>query len=486
MRNSECHNRGGVVPNNPLVDYEALAREVDRIKRHRRQILRPPMLAVPAVEALRLPFRQRLKRIPVLGRLLVWLHRRWRVVRDPNVRPAQRVRAVPFVGDLIYLAWIVRDLPRFRNATALAIEAHARDLDNLRGELASRAAGIEARLAGLESAVGVLEQRFPDMESRIGQRIDAFVLETEQRLDGLASQTGQRFEGVEAGLDQYRQSVEADRQQAHGWQRMAEERLSNQNQAVRVLERRLAEAAAPVSGAPALATGTPADDLGNLYPEFESRFRGTHDSIKERQRPYLPYVTSAVAGVDRPRCVDIGCGRGEWLELLVEQGLSPEGIDLDPGMVLSCRDKGLNAIQGDGIAWLSGQPDNSIDLISAFQVVEHLPFPDLVRLLDVVLRVLAPGGVGIFETPNPENLIVGACNFYYDPTHRHPLPPPMLAFVAEQRGFVRAEILRLNAYPESMHLRGQDGEVGEVAERLNHLLYGPQDYALIVGKRHAG
>ncbi len=460
MRNSECHNLGGVVPNNPLVDYEALAREVDRIKRHRRQSRRSPVLAVPAVEGLRLPFRQRLKRIPVVGRLLVWLHRRWRVVRDPNVGLAQRVRAVPFVGDLIYLAWIVRDLPRFRNATALAIDAHARDLDNLREELASRVVGIEAklaqcdgRLAGLESVVGVLEQRLPDLESCV---------------------------------EQHHQGMETYRQQVRGWQQTTEERLANQNQAVRVLERRLAEAGAPVAGARAPATGAAADDLGNLYPEFESRFRGSHDSIKERQQPYLPYVASAVAGVAKPRCVDIGCGRGEWLELLVEQGFSPEGIDLDSGMVLSCRDKGLNVIQGDGIAWLSGQPDNSIDVISAFQVVEHLPFPDLVRLLDIVLRVLAPGGVGIFETPNPENLIVGACNFYYDPTHRHPLPPPMLAFVAEQRGFVRAEILRLNAYPESMHLRGQDGEVGEVAERLNHLLYGPQDYALIVGKRHAG
>ncbi|MEN9317001.1 MAG: hypothetical protein RIS35_3394, partial [Pseudomonadota bacterium] len=217
---------------------------------------------------------------------------------------------------------------------------------------------------------------------------------------------------------------------------------------------------------------------GTLYLDFEDRFRGSRAAIAERQSAYLPLVDAAVAGRGTASCIDIGCGRGEWLALLRDRGLPAVGFDLDHGMVESCARLGLDARAGDGIAWLESCPEGSVDVVTAFQVIEHLDFPGLLRLLDATLRALAPRGVAIFETPNPENLLVGAHTFHIDPSHQRPIPPQTAEFLARQRGFPRVEIRRANPFPEADRISGG----GEVAERLNALLYGPQDYALIVWK----
>jgi O-antigen chain-terminating methyltransferase len=268
-----------------------------------------------------------------------------------------------------------------------------------------------------------------------------------------------------------------------------EQQLSDQTQALRVLERRVQAAdwpasqpagaaqGAPPAQAPSQGAGTP----GGFYVEFEDRFRGSRESIKARQRHYLDLVSDATAGRASARCVDIGCGRGEWLELLRERGLQACGLDLDVGMVMSASRLGLDAREGDGIAWLEAQPQASLDVITAFHVIEHLSFERVLRLLDASLRALTPNGVAIFETPNPENLLVATNSFHLDPTHLRPIPPPLAEFLAHQRGFARAEILRLNPLPAEMHFAGDS----ELDRRLNQLLYGAQDYALVAWKRRA-
>jgi O-antigen chain-terminating methyltransferase len=245
---------------------------------------------------------------------------------------------------------------------------------------------------------------------------------------------------------------------------------------------------ASASGAAVCATADTPDGtldhggaLGSFYVEFEDRFRGTRESIKARQRPYLAHVRQATVGRKVACCVDIGCGRGEWLELLADEGFAAVGLDLDPGMVLAARQTGLDARIGDGIAWLELQPEASVDVITAFHVIEHLSFERVVRLLDAALRAVAPNGVVIFETPNPENLMVATNGFYLDPTHRRPIPPPLAEFLARQRGFPRVELLSLNPLPIEMQVAGDD----ELTLRVNRLLYGAQDYALIAWKHRA-
>lgn len=183
-----------------------------------------------------------------------------------------------------------------------------------------------------------------------------------------------------------------------------------------------------------------------FYRAFEDRYRGSRETIKQRLRAYQPFLAPLLAGGDvqgRPAALDLGCGRGEWLELLAEQGFAARGIDLDDGMLAACRERGLQVQNQDALAALRACPDASLGLVSSFHLVEHLPF-DLVReLVAEALRVLQPGGLLVMETPNPENLTVGATSFYMDPTHLHPLPPSLLSFAAEHAGFARSKVVRL-------------------------------------------
>jgi O-antigen chain-terminating methyltransferase len=231
---------------------------------------------------------------------------------------------------------------------------------------------------------------------------------------------------------------------------------------------------------PALPLAATPSSHDSFYVEFEDTFRGKRSDITERLGVYLPYL-SKFSGVPNAPMVDVGCGRGEWLGLLQQQGFNATGIDLNPDMVSTCTALGLQAQCMDAVAYLRDQPEGSLALVTGFHIIEHLPFDILLDLLDAALRAMRPDGLVIFETPNPENLIVGACNFYYDPTHRHPIVPVVAQFMAQQRGFAKAEILRLHPYPQDNLL----AEDSEVAKRLNQAFYGPQDYALVAWKTHA-
>jgi O-antigen chain-terminating methyltransferase len=211
-----------------------------------------------------------------------------------------------------------------------------------------------------------------------------------------------------------------------------------------------------------------------FYRAFEDRYRGSRATIKARLRAYLPFL-QPLAARPRAQALDLGCGRGEWLELLGEQGFLARGVDLDDGMLAACRELGLDVQNGDALAALRAQPDESLALVSAFHLVEHLPF-DLVReLVAEALRALAPGGLLVMETPNPENLVVGASDFYTDPSHERPIPPNLLAFATEHAGFARNKIVRLQESPE---LRAG----GRVA--LGAVLEGASpDYAVVAQKQ---
>lgn len=170
--------------------------------------------------------------------------------------------------------------------------------------------------------------------------------------------------------------------------------------------------------------------------------------IKSRLRAYEPFLTPLL-GLQKPaKSIDLGCGRGEWLELTSGLGFDSRGVDLDDGMLLACRELGLNAAHGDALEALRELSDESIALVSAFHVVEHLPFDAVRQLVKEAYRVLTPGGILILETPNPENLVVGATNFYLDPTHIRPIPPLLLSFTTEHAGFLQNKVVRLQDAPE--------------------------------------
>ncbi len=197
----------------------------------------------------------------------------------------------------------------------------------------------------------------------------------------------------------------------------------------------------------------PTDNL-NFYRAFEDRHRGSRELIKSRLQVYIPLVLPLLDIYKECKTLDLGCGRGEWLELLTDNGFQAFGVDLDSGMLAACDERGLQVSKKDAITALRELPDESQSIVSGFHIAEHLPFDVLSILVQEALRVLKPGGLLILETPNPENIQVATMNFYLDPTHQRPIPPQLLTFMAEFYGFSRVKVLRLQEPKELYENRG--------------------------------
>ena len=212
-----------------------------------------------------------------------------------------------------------------------------------------------------------------------------------------------------------------------------------------------------------------------FYRAFEERYYAPREVIKGLRKQYLPFTQQLAETYAGSSTFDAGCGRGEWLELMIEQGFQPLGVDLDDGMLLACTELQLPAYKGDAIADMSSLTSESQAVVSAFHVVEHVPFEQLRKFVSEALRVLKPGGLLIMETPNPENLAVSTRNFYLDPTHQRPIPPQLLAFVTEFEGFERVKTLRLQ---EPKDIAGRE-TIG-LTEVINCV---SPDYAVIAQKK---
>jgi len=211
-----------------------------------------------------------------------------------------------------------------------------------------------------------------------------------------------------------------------------------------------------------------------FYRAFEDRFRGSRPLIKERLKVYAPFLARLTESFADAKAIDLGCGRGEWLELLQESGFYAQGVDLDEDMLAACTEVALDVRKGDAITFLKDLPAETYSLVSAFHLVEHISFSQLRELVSEAHRVLRPGGLLIMETPNPENLVVGSNSFYLDPTHQRPIPPALLNFIPEYVGFNRTKILRLQ---ETFDISG------DLAPSLKDVLGGVSpDYAVIAQK----
>ena len=246
------------------------------------------------------------------------------------------------------------------------------------------------------------------------------------------------------------------------------------------LRRLIDEARAVLPEKPAIQGSVDALDdhaLDSLYVAFENRFRGSTVEIGKRSERYLPIFKQTAPVAAGGVVLDIGCGRGEWLSLLRRNNIATRGIDLNVSMVAEARALGLDVLDGDAIAYLRSLPENSLAAVTGFHIVEHLAFKDLVTLFDEARRALMPGGIVLFETPNPENLVVGACTFNYDPTHNKPLPPDLLRFIAEARGYGETRIIRGEADCDL-----NQPETGFAPGEVNDWFRQPPDYAVYAQK----
>lgn len=217
------------------------------------------------------------------------------------------------------------------------------------------------------------------------------------------------------------------------------------------------------------------------YFDFENHFRGTTRVIKERQRVYLKYFEC------KSNVLDIGCGRGEFLELLKENGIKSFGADTFEECVELCKSKGLNVVCADGISLL--EKEESVGGIFACQIVEHLQLWQVIRLCRLAYEKLEIGSSIIIETPNPRSLVVFANAFYIDPSHQKPVHPLTLQYILEKVGFRKIEVI----YPDvSKHpvkipaLKIDNAEnidaFNNAMQEVQNLLFGSQDYAIVATK----
>jgi SAM-dependent methyltransferase len=256
------------------------------------------------------------------------------------------------------------------------------------------------------------------------------------------------------------------------------DRLETVSEEVRALRRGL-ESAPPE---PAAARSVAVAAADSAYTAFENRFRGSREEIRARLASYVP-LFAGLAPV-----VDLGCGRGEFLELLRDAGIGARGVEGNAHVARECRERGLDVNVGDLVAFLRREPDAALGGVFAAQVVEHLPPAALQQTLAEAHRTLRPGGLLVLETVNVRS-VVGFHEVYIrDLTHERPLHSETLRFLAAAAGFGEVRIELRSPIDAASRLQPVPGDglperaaaaLNENVERLNELLYGPQEYALI-------
>ncbi len=219
------------------------------------------------------------------------------------------------------------------------------------------------------------------------------------------------------------------------------------------------------------------------YAGFENRFRGYEDDVRRQQVRYVPFFKK-----DGGKVLDLGCGRGEFLELLRDNGIAAEGVDLNGQMADICLDKGLPCERKDILEKLAEQENGSLGGVFSSQVVEHLPSDYLRSLIQVAHLKLAPGGILILETVNPTSVFALVQIYLLDLSHEKPLHPQALKFLVESAGFEEVEILFSEPLKEErlQPLPGAD-ETSSILnadiDALNRLLFAPPNYAVVGRKK---
>jgi SAM-dependent methyltransferase len=215
------------------------------------------------------------------------------------------------------------------------------------------------------------------------------------------------------------------------------------------------------------------------YAAFENRHRGNEEEVKKQQSKFLPYFQKK-----KGKILDLGCGRGEFLELCGENGIEAMGIDLNEQMVEICRDKGLDCRRGDILEALAEMADSTLGGIFSSQVIEHLPPQHLKKLIETAYFKLRPGGHIVLETINPASVFALVQIYFLDLTHQKPIHPQTLKFLLESSGFVDVEI-QYSAPLEQEQLQALPGAdetasvLNQNIDTLNKLLYSPPNYAAI-------
>lgn len=230
-----------------------------------------------------------------------------------------------------------------------------------------------------------------------------------------------------------------------------------------------------------------------MYLDFEEKYRGSEEEIGRKQEYYVNRFILDEISADAPGLIiDLGCGRGEWLTLLKKNGYNGIGIDLNEESLKNCECTGIKTVHMDVLDYLKTLPDESVKLLTSFQLIEHLTTNQLLELFHEFGRVMRKDGMIILETPNPVNVNVGAGSFYLDPTHIRQIHPELLKFLAEENEFTDIQIAYWQQEDIDKWWDGvwhdeqttvSDSPIAKAMEdALKQSLWCPADYALVARK----
>ncbi len=314
---------------------------------------------------------------------------------------------------------------------------------------------------------------------------------SQEETAGELRRTAGELRDLERTTEGLSQSVELATASAHGLKREIEQLHRASTSRPDAAGGGEAGDADPGDAAPPPAVPAAADLDAYQYICFEDVFRGASEEIVKRQRAYLPYFEGA------SDVLDVGCGRGEFLALLRDDGIAARGVDTNAEAVERCRERGLDAVRGDALGHLRTLADESLGGLFSAQVVEHLEADYLMRMLADAHRALRPGSRVVLETINPASWTAFFSAYLRDVTHRHPLHPDTLAYLLRASGFVGVSIVYRSPVPDAAKLRRAEVDpalaatptgktvaaladaLNQHAELLNGLIFAEQDYAAI-------
>jgi SAM-dependent methyltransferase len=427
------------------------------------------------------------------------LNEAWNVVPAPPAAGGVRGKLADFVWRIVgpYLqrqmtfnSWLVDHLNRNLAAAREAHQAAVEDVEAMRAH-SGALAEFQARLIQYLQQITLYVDTRDRTAASGAQVLNAAISGLAERFDKRAESASAREQRIDVRIDTLTATDEHLRAA-----------VSVVQQASLALKREVARlAAAPESRAtvpatvPAGATSPVAPAIAQAfapaldaykYLAFEDRFRGSRDDIRARMESYLPFFEGA------SDVLDVGCGRGEFLELLAGAGVTARGIDLNHEMAETCRARGLDVTEADAVAYLSSLPDGSLGGLFAAQVVEHLQPAYLLSFLELAFHKLRPGGRIVLETLNPACWIAFFESYIRDITHVWPLHPETLQFLVVASGFVTADIEYRSPVADADKLQPvtATAAVGPVladlvdsfnlnVEKLNGRMFSFLDYAII-------
>jgi len=358
------------------------------------------------------------------------------------------------------LSWLIGPVRQFNAAVVRAMEEHMRGLESMRHQIDAAVALQSAETESLQRQIATLQST--EIES-IQKQIEAIRKHT----DTAVAQQHAQIARLDGRLDELGK--------LH-----IEERLRSSELKLRRWESpQTPRVLTPPQGTNAHVQTATAPAMDFDYFLFQEYHRGSELLIRDRQRTYLKHFEG------REPVWDLGCGRGEFLELLCQHGIAAQGVDDSPDAVQLCHEKGLQVVQTDLFAFLEASADESAGGIFSSQVIEHLPVELQLRLVDLCFQKLKPGAPLVLETINPECLFALVRNFYLDPTHVRPVHPELLRFAIDTRGFCNAQVEFSGPvegkYLESpsWHNDASQQEMTDAIMNLNHFAFGFQDYAVI-------